>query len=110
ASLYGAGLDRASLVGASLYGAGLDRASLVGASLVGASLDRARLDGASLYGARYLTLDQIKSAWIDEDTTLPEELEKMKPQLLEWQRKGQEDLEREDDGEEFEFEEAEDDQ
>lgn len=110
AFLSGAILDGARLDRAILVGAILDRASLVGASLVGASLDRARLDGASLYGARYLTLDQIKSAWIDEDTTLPEELEKMKPQLLEWQRKGQEDLEREDDGEEFEFEEAEDDQ
>ena len=61
ARLVGAILDRASLVGASLDGASLDCARLVGAildraslyraSLVGASLVGASLDGASLYGA-----------------------------------------------------------
>ena len=61
ASLVGASLDRANLYGASLVGANLDRAnldganlvgaSLVGASLVGANLDRANLDRANLYGA-----------------------------------------------------------
>jgi hypothetical protein len=51
ASLVGARLDGASLVGARLDGARLDGASLVGARLVGARLDGARLVGASLVGA-----------------------------------------------------------
>jgi hypothetical protein len=33
-----------------------------------------------------LTREQIESAWIDERTALPEDLEKVKPGILERQR------------------------
>jgi hypothetical protein len=86
ASLDGASLDGARLDGASLNRASLDRARLYGASLDRARLDGARLDGARLDGARFLTLAQLESAWIDEQTQLPDELEPMKSQLLERQQ------------------------
>jgi hypothetical protein len=86
ASLDLASLDGASLDGANLDGARLDLASLDGARLDGARLDGARLDGADLRGAFYLTREQVESAWIDERTKLPEELERIKPEILERQR------------------------
>lgn len=79
---FGANFSNAKLIGASLDGAKLE-----GASFRGTSLDGTKLNGASLERARYLTLDQIKLAWIDKSTRLPKELEKMKTQILEWQQK-----------------------
>src|SRR5262249_46860145 len=96
ANLYGAILHGANLNGASLNSAILDGANLYGAilhgaSLYGARLDRAILDRASLYGADLrnavgLIREQIESAWINEWTKLPEDLEKVKPEILERQR------------------------
>jgi hypothetical protein len=92
ANLSGANLYRAILDGAILYGASLDGAILYGAILDGAILYGASLDGADLRGAFYLTREQVESAWIDEGTQLPEELEKIKPEILERQRLRQEQL------------------
>jgi len=92
AILAGARLDGAILDGAILDGASLAGARLAGARLAGAILDGASLDGAILYGARLygadlrnaigLTRKQVESAWIDERTQLPGELEKIKPEIL----------------------------
>ncbi|MEP7340019.1 MAG: pentapeptide repeat-containing protein, partial [Acidobacteriota bacterium] len=110
-------LDGAILNNAILDGGTLDDASLVGVSLIGASLDRTRLDGtnlndalldgAMLYGARYLTIEQIESARIDEETELPEEFEHMKFEILEKQRQRRQAMDEGDDVEFAEPEEAE---
>jgi dsDNA-binding SOS-regulon protein len=76
ANLVGANLNFANLSGAKLYDANLDGADLSGAILIGAYLE----------GAAGLTREQIESAWIDERTALPEDLEKVKPGILERQR------------------------
>lgn len=106
-NLSGANLSGAYLYDAHLSDANLSDANLSGANLSGTHLDGAILKGANLLGTHFLTLDQIKSAWIDEHTTLPKELEKMKPQILEWQRKRQEQTEIGEDVEEIEDEEVE---
>src|SRR5262249_23628743 len=63
------------------------RAILNGVYLAGANLDGANLDGAILFGADLrnafgLIREQIESAWIDERTRLPEDLEKVRPEIL----------------------------
>jgi hypothetical protein len=103
ADLSRASLDSADLTCANLASANLSHASLASASLDGASLYSARLKGADLRGARLngadlrwtsgLTRVQIESAWIDERTALPEDLEMVKPEILERQRLRQERIE-----------------
>jgi len=100
-NLNNANLHLASLVSANLSGASLVSANLADANLLSANFDsvnftRARLDSADITGARLnganleevigLTREQIESAWIDERTRLPKELEKVKPEILERQR------------------------
>jgi len=100
-NLNNANLHLASLVSANLSGASLVSANLSDANLLSANFDsvnftRARLDSADITGARLnganleevigLTREQIESAWIDERTRLPKELEKVKPEILERQR------------------------
>jgi hypothetical protein len=67
AQLQGAWLNRAQLQGAilieaQLQGAELNGASLQGARLYGASLQGTILNGAQLQGARYLKVEQVKTA------------------------------------------------
>jgi dsDNA-binding SOS-regulon protein len=84
--LEGVNLDGARLDGADLRSARFCRASLMGARLDHANFSRARLAGADLSTAINLTREEVESAWIDEGTKLPEELEKIKPEILEQQR------------------------
>src|SRR6266508_4620564 len=96
AGLFQASLNSAILDGASLCYANLGDASLNVTKLNGASLYFARMDGASLHHASLggadlqkaigLTPEQIESAWIDEMTQLPGDLEEVKPEILERQR------------------------
>jgi dsDNA-binding SOS-regulon protein len=91
ANLTNARLHFSILVDADLSGASLQIANLSGANLSGANLSRANLFGANLTdaymdGAIGLKREQIELAWIDERTTLPEDLEKVKPEILERQR------------------------
>jgi uncharacterized protein YjbI with pentapeptide repeats len=86
ANLAGANLSDANLSGASLSDANLDSTQLSGAILYNARLNDSRLERAYLREAIDLTLEQIESAWINEQTRLPEELEKVKPEILERQR------------------------
>ncbi|HZF37760.1 MAG TPA: pentapeptide repeat-containing protein, partial [Blastocatellia bacterium] len=91
ANLEGSNLNGASLNGTDLIGANLAFASLIGASLSGANLNSASLEGTVLNGAVLrtavgLTPWQIESAWINEWTTLPEDLLQVKPEILERQR------------------------
>jgi hypothetical protein len=92
ANLYLADLSGANLSRANLSHAILDRANLYYARLDGANLSDARLDGAYLGEAIGLTREQIESAWIDERTALPEDLEMVKPEILERQRLREEEL------------------
>jgi uncharacterized protein YjbI with pentapeptide repeats len=86
ANLAGANLSDANLSGASLSDANLDSTQLSGAILYNARLNDSRLERAYLREAIDLTLEQIESAWINEQTRLPEDLEKVKPEILERQR------------------------
>jgi hypothetical protein len=96
AILDSANLSHAYLGDVSLDGANLSHASLDGANLAGASLYYARLNGAILSGAALngadlraaigLTREQIESASIDIWTRLPDELEEIKPEILERQQ------------------------
>jgi hypothetical protein len=86
ANLSGASLNSADLFGASLNFANLSGANLSGANLSSVDLSGAVLSGAYVEGAIGLTREQIESAWIDERTALPEDLEKVKPAILERQR------------------------
>jgi hypothetical protein len=92
AGLNGAYLDDARLNGARLNGARLDGVNFLWASLYGADLRDASLSGADLRAAFGLTREQIESAWIDERTALPEDLETVKSEILERQRLRQEQL------------------
>jgi hypothetical protein len=92
ADLSCANLASANLSHASLAYASLDGASLYSAKLNGADLREARLNGADLRWTSGLTREQIESAWIDERTTLPEGLEKIKPEILKRQRLRQEQI------------------
>ena len=55
-------MNNASLEGVNLEGAYLEGANLEGVTLAGAYLAGAYLAGAYLAGARYLTVEQIKTA------------------------------------------------
>jgi uncharacterized protein YjbI with pentapeptide repeats len=71
AKLGGAYLGRAYLGGAVLVGANLERAILEGANL-----ERANLTGANLLWAESLTQEQIYGATGDENTKLPDHLQR----------------------------------
>src|SRR5262245_61541377 len=91
ANLEGSNLNGANLNGTDLIGANITFASLIGASFIGANFNSASLKGANLEGAELrtavgLTSWQIESAWINEWTTLPEDLLQAKPEILERQR------------------------
>jgi uncharacterized protein YjbI with pentapeptide repeats len=79
AQMTGANLTRANLRGAQLRGAVLRDARLTGADLGDALLEAADLEGADLRGvdlslASGLEAAQLKTALVDEKTTLPREL------------------------------------
>jgi len=65
-------LDRASLRGADLSKADLTGATARGADFKGAVLKKTVLKGVDMTGAKNLTLDQLAEAVIDENTRLPE--------------------------------------
>lgn len=69
AHLEGARLSWARLVGANLFGANLD-----GAKLLGTHLDGANLRRADLRNAIDLTMNQLKTAKLDDETKLDAEL------------------------------------
>ncbi|MFZ5448068.1 MAG: pentapeptide repeat-containing protein [Thermodesulfobacteriota bacterium] len=84
ANLYCADLTGSNLTGSALRGAVLFRANLKGADLRGADLKEAdlhnaNLEGADLRGAKGLTREQLKSAIMDENTKLPEDLKDLVP-------------------------------
>ena len=74
AILFGANLSRAKLFGANLSRANLSRADLSRADLFEADLSGSNLSGADLSSCLNLTLDQIRSAIIDEHTKLPPDI------------------------------------
>jgi uncharacterized protein YjbI with pentapeptide repeats len=85
--LHGAFVRRTDLSGASLRGANMtkvDAANAVfrGADFEGALLDGANLRGADLTGAKNLTLEQLSSAIIDNQTALPTYIDREKLHLL----------------------------
>jgi len=91
ADLEGADLESANLFGANLnntgfYAANLHGANFYAANLSSADLVEARLDGADLRFVFNLTLEQVESAWVDNLTGLPEDLEKVKPEIIERHR------------------------
>lgn len=69
-------LDRAVLVNANLTRADMTGASIRNADLKGARLKNAILNGADLTGATNLTLEQLAEAVIDDDTKLPEYIDR----------------------------------
>lgn len=69
-------LDRAVLVNADLTKADLTGASIRDANLKGARLKKAILNGADLTGAMNLTLGQLAEAVIDDDTRLPDYIDR----------------------------------
>src|SRR5215208_1860260 len=73
ADLLGANLEGANLEGATLHEAHLQGATLQGAYLLGADLQRAKLRGAL-----DLVQGQIERAFGDNDTTLPEGIDRPK--------------------------------
>jgi len=78
ASLQGANLQKANLRGANLQGANLLAANLRGANLRGANLLAANLHGVDLQEANLLVQEQVGLAIGDENTKLPEGLERPK--------------------------------
>jgi len=75
--LRGAYVPRTNLSFTNLEGAKLSGADFTGADWRGVNLKDARLDGtilrgADLTGAKNLTVEQLRSAIIDENTKLPE--------------------------------------
>jgi uncharacterized protein YjbI with pentapeptide repeats len=85
--LHGAFVRRTDLSGASLRGANMTKADATnavfrGADFEGALLDGAILRGADLTGARNLTLEQLSSAIIDDQTALPTYIDREKLHLL----------------------------
>ncbi|MDQ3816188.1 MAG: pentapeptide repeat-containing protein [Acidobacteriota bacterium] len=64
--------DNAHLEKAYMEGADLREAILIGAFLDGARLTGARLEGANLSEVKGLTVDQIKGAYLDGATKLPD--------------------------------------
>ena len=85
--LHGAFVRRTDLSGASLRGANMAKvdatnAILRDADFQGALLDGAILKGADLTGAKNLTLEQLSSAVIDDQTALPTYIDRQKLHLL----------------------------
>lgn len=76
ASLIGARLRGARLRGTRLRGAQLSLADLKAADLSGADLRGACLQGADLDGVLGLTWEQVEQAHIDDDTRLPDYLQR----------------------------------
>ena len=78
ADLRGANLLEAQLKGAKLTNANFEETDLMWANLKGADLENTRFDGTYLQGANLkdtrIKLAQIKFAFIDEDTQLPDDL------------------------------------
>jgi len=62
----------ANMEGAKLSGTDLTNANLRGVNLKDARLDGTILRGADLTGAKNVTVEQLRSAIIDETTKLPE--------------------------------------
>ena len=91
ANLYMADLSDACLAGADLSGADLSATNLTGTDLRGANLTGANflvadlktalLGGANLLAARNLTVEQIATALIDEDTQLDPEVDITRPRV-----------------------------
>jgi uncharacterized protein YjbI with pentapeptide repeats len=84
--LHGAFVRRTDLSGASLRGANMMKADATsaifrGADFEGALLDGAILRGADLTGAKNLTLEQLSSAIIDDQTALPAYIDRRKLHL-----------------------------
>ncbi len=84
ANLTGADLTGAHLRGGNLGGANLFKANLTGADLTKAHLTKANLTKANLFktnltGVTYLTQAQLNLACVDEYTTLPKGLTRLKP-------------------------------
>ena len=84
--LHGAFVRRTDLSGASLRGANMSKvdatnANFRGADFEGALLEGAILRGADLTGAKNLTLEQLSSAIIDSETSLPAYIDKSKLHL-----------------------------
>ena len=85
--LHGAFVRRTDLSGASLRGANMTKVDATnavfrGADFEGALLDGAILRGADLTGAKNLTLEQLSSAVIDDQTALPTYIDRGKLHLL----------------------------
>ncbi len=74
ARIMGADFSRADLSDANFRFADLTRAVLRGANMKGTKLEGTILRGADLSDAKNLTWDQLRSAVIDETTTLPDYL------------------------------------
>ena len=78
ADLRGANLLEANLKGAILTNANFEETDLMWANLNGADLQGTRLDGAYLQGANLedtrIIREQIKFAYTDEDTQLPDNI------------------------------------
>jgi hypothetical protein len=92
AFFYHANLNIVNFSRASLVSAKLDGAELNHSSLYGANLREAKLYGADLRYAFDLTREQIESAWIDERTALPKDLENVEPEILKRQRLREEQI------------------
>jgi uncharacterized protein YjbI with pentapeptide repeats len=75
----GAIFAHAQLQGATFEGAHLQGAGFPHAQLQGATFERAQLQGAYLQLAENLTQEQIDTACLDDDTTLPAGLKKPAP-------------------------------
>jgi hypothetical protein len=69
-------LSHASLERANLAGADATKASFRGANLEDATLTGTILKGADLREAKNVTVDQLREAIIDEDTMLPEHIQR----------------------------------
>ena len=81
--LHGAFVRRTNLNGAflrraNLAGADATRASFQGADLAGTNLNGTILRGADLSGALNLTVEQLSNAVLDDDTLLPEYIDRGK--------------------------------
>ena len=85
--LHGAFVRRTDLSGASLRGANMIKVDATNAIFRGADFEGARLKGAilrgaDLTGAKNLTLEQLSSAIIDDQTALPTYIDREKLHLL----------------------------
>lgn len=68
----------ADLTGADISGTDVSHASFVGANFAGANLRGTILRGADLTGARNLTIEQLRTAVVDETTRLPDYIDRSK--------------------------------